>query len=44
MDGESRTTLFAYFVVIDIVGLPADVLWFVTVVGIGVVWSTPERE
>ena len=38
--------LFGFLVVIDIVGLLATVaeLWFVVLVGIGVVWSTPENE
>ena len=46
MDGKSSTQLFGFFVVIDMVGLLADVaeLWFVILVGIGVVWSTPENE
>src|SRR5207249_11055230 len=39
------TTLFrSYFVVIDMVGLLEAVLWFVVLVGIGVVWFTPEIE
>ena len=44
IDGESRTRLFGYFVVIDMVGLLEAVLWFVVLVGIGVVWFTPEIE
>ena len=46
MDAESSTQLFGFFVVMDTVGLLAvvAVLWFVMLVGIGVVWSTPEKE
>ena len=44
IEGESKTQLFVYFVVIDTVGLLEAVLWFVILVGIGVVWSTPEKE
>src|SRR5437016_2702663 len=44
IDGRSSTQLFGNFVVIDMVGLPGDVTWFVVLVGIGVVWSTPKKE
>ena len=44
MDAESITQLFGFCVVIDMVGLLTAVLWFVVLVGIGVVWSTPEKE
>jgi len=38
MDGESSTKLFGFCVVIDMVGLlPVALLWFVVLVGIGVV-------
>jgi len=37
IDGKSRTQLFGYCVVIEIVGLLEAVLWFVTLVGIGFV-------
>ena len=37
IDGRSSTKSFAYLVVIDIAGLLAAVLWFVVLVGIGVV-------
>lgn len=40
---ESMTTLLEYCVVMDIAGLLEDVLWVALLVGIGFVWSTPEK-
>jgi hypothetical protein len=43
IDGRSRTQLFEYFVVREMDGLPTAVLCCVTMVGIGITWSTPEK-
>jgi hypothetical protein len=43
IDGRSSTQLFEYFAAMEMDGLPAAVLCWVTAVGIGVPWSTPER-
>jgi hypothetical protein len=42
VDGRSRTQLLEYFAVREMVGLPAAVLCWVTTVGTGSPWSTPE--
>ena len=44
MDGRSTTQSFAYFDVIVIEGLLGDTLCFSTLVTIGLVWFTPEKE